>query len=88
MLTVEQRVKTAISDMLMKPGYLIENSHNLREDLDIDSVDAACILMDLECEFDRCVRDEDAEKWETVQDVVNFFTPPVDLVCVHAEGPQ
>ena len=43
-----------------------------RRDLEADSLDAVEIIMAIEDEFDIEVPDEDAEKFQTVSDIVNY----------------
>ena len=47
------------------------------EDLGADSLDVVEMLMILEEEFDVTVPDEDAEKFQTVKDVVDFLKESV-----------
>ena len=44
----------------------------MMKDLEADSLDAVEIIMAIEDEFDIEVPDEDAEKFQTVSDIVNY----------------
>jgi acyl carrier protein len=46
---------------------------NLRDDLNLDSLDAVEIMMLFEEEFDITIPDEDAEKLKTVGDILNYI---------------
>lgn len=43
------------------------------KDLDLDENDRFEVLMELEEEFDLDIKDEEAEKWKTVQDIINYI---------------
>lgn len=42
-------------------------------DLEIDSIDTVELVMMIEDCFDITIEDEDAEKWKSVQDVINYM---------------
>ncbi|WP_455539480.1 acyl carrier protein [Terrisporobacter sp.] len=46
---------------------------SLKEDLDADSLDAVEVIMALEDEFDIEIPDEDAEKFKTIGDIVEYI---------------
>lgn len=69
---VENKVKSIIAKHLGKPDSHINLHQNIVEDLGADSLDMVELVMRMEDEWGIIVRDEEAEKMKTVQDVVNF----------------
>ena len=59
----------AASDEDVKPED-INDSSSLRDDLDLSSLQAVTLVMDLEDEFDVVIEDEEIEKLSTVGDVL------------------
>lgn len=59
----------AASDEDVKPEDVTENS-SLRDDLDLSSLQAVTLVMDLEDEFGVVIEDEEIEKLSTVGDVL------------------
>jgi len=51
----------------------IKPDTRFKEDLNIDSLDALELMMELESVFGFEIPDEDAEKMLTVEDVINYF---------------
>ena len=47
---------------------------NLLKDLGIDSLDYAELVMEFELEFDIKIPDTDAQKFETINDAVNYIS--------------
>lgn len=62
-----------LSSELKLENRKIELSTRFKEDLEIDSLDAIYIVMALEKEFDIEISDEDAEKFLTVGDVIEYL---------------
>lgn len=62
----------AASDEDVKPED-IDDSSSLRDDLDLSSLQAVTLVMDLEDEFDVVIEDEEIEKLSTVGDVMNII---------------
>ena len=52
-------------------------SSNLINDLGMDSLDAVEIIIDFEKEFMIGIPDDDAEKIETVEDIINYLQTKV-----------
>ena len=50
-----------------------EEMKNLMKDLEADSLDAVEIIMAIEDEYDIEIPDEDAERFQTVSDLVNYI---------------
>ena len=49
----------------------------LREDLNVDSLDAVELIMELEDTFNVKISDDEAQKLKTIGDIVNFIQPKV-----------
>ena len=71
--TVEQRVKNIIVEQLgVKPEQVTPEAKFI-EDLGADSLDTVELVMALEEEFGSEIPDEQAEKLQTVGDVIKFI---------------
>jgi acyl carrier protein len=71
---IEQRVKNILMEMLGADEREVGNSaRTLRDDLGADSIDDVEVAMALEEEFNIEIPDEIAEKWVTIQDVVDYL---------------
>jgi acyl carrier protein len=68
------RVKNIIVDRLGVKEEEIKLESSFKEDLGADSLDVVELVMELEDEFDMEISDEDAEKINTVGDVVTYIT--------------
>ena len=68
-----ERVKSIIVDRLGVEEAEIKLEASFKEDLGADSLDVVELVMELEDEFDMEISDEDAEKMNTVGDVVNYI---------------
>jgi acyl carrier protein len=69
-----ERVKSIIVDRLGVEEGEIKLESSFKEDLGADSLDVVELVMELEDEFDMEISDEDAEKMNTVGDVVTYIT--------------
>jgi acyl carrier protein len=49
----------------------------LREDLNVDSLDAVELIMELEDTFNVKISDDEAQKLKTIGDIVTFIEPKV-----------
>jgi acyl carrier protein len=69
---IEKRIKEIIGEQLdiEDVGIKPESTAN---DLGADSLDTIEILMAIEENYDLDISDEDAEQWQTVQDIVNYI---------------
>ncbi len=67
------RLRKILSSELKVDGKKIELGTRFKEDLDIDSLDAIYIVMALEKEFGIDISDEAAEKFLTVEDIVEYL---------------
>ena len=69
---VLDKVREIVSEQLHIDGNLIEIDTDLMKDLEADSLDSVEIIMAVEEEFDLAIPDEDAEKFRTVRDLVEY----------------
>ena len=69
---VIDRIKDIIIEQLGLEDAEISASTNLMKDLEADSLDAVEIIMAIEDEYDIEIPDEDAEKIQTVGDLVRY----------------
>jgi len=68
------RVKNIIVDRLGVEEGEVKLESSFKEDLGADSLDVVELVMELEDEFDMEISDEDAEKINTVGDVVTYIS--------------
>ena len=66
------KIKDIIIDQLQVEESDVAMDTNLMKDLSADSLDAVEIIMAIEDEFGIEIPDEDAEKFQTVSDIVNY----------------
>ncbi|MBP1713293.1 MAG: acyl carrier protein [Deltaproteobacteria bacterium] len=71
--TVERRVIEIIVEQLGVSEEEVTMEASFIEDLGADSLDLVELIMAMEEEFGIEISDEDAEKIQTVQDVVNYI---------------
>ncbi|MEG0829943.1 MAG: acyl carrier protein [Anaerovoracaceae bacterium] len=67
-----EKVKGIIAEQLGVEESAVKLETHLMKDLEADSLDAVEIIMAIEDEFDIEVPDEDAEKFQTVGDIVKY----------------
>ncbi len=72
MSDINERVKGIVAQHLGIDGA-IADSASFINDLGADSLDTVELVMALEREFDIEIADEEAGKFDTIQDVVNFI---------------
>ncbi len=70
---IEERLKEMIIKQLSKDGKPVTLETSFVNDLEADSLDIVELVMELEDEFDVSIPDEDAEKIQTVGDVVKYI---------------
>ena len=70
---IKTRVKRTIQEQLFLKDNEVGDSDTL-EELGADSLDEVELIMALEEEFEIEIADADAEKFKTVQDVVDYIT--------------
>ena len=66
------KIKAIIAEQLGVDESEVEPETHLMKDLEADSLDAVEIIMAIEDEFDIEVPDEDAEKFQTVNDIISY----------------
>ena len=67
-----ERIREIIIEQLQVAESEVTMDTNLMKDLSADSLDAVEIIMAIEDEYDIEVPDEDAEKFQTVTDIVKY----------------
>jgi acyl carrier protein len=67
-----EKIKSIIVEQLSVEGQAITMDTSLMKDLEADSLDAVEIMMAIEDEFDIEIPDEDAEKFQTIGDIVRY----------------
>lgn len=71
---ISSRIKSIISEQLGVPLEDITEAAHFINDLGADSLDIVELIMALEEEWDIEIPDDDAEKMQTVKDVINYVT--------------
>jgi acyl carrier protein len=69
---VFEKIREIIVEQLGAEEDEITMNTHLMKDLEADSLDAVEIIMAIEDEFDIEVADEDAEKFQTISDIVKY----------------
>ncbi len=67
-----EKIKAIIMDQLRADEAQITMDTNLMKDLEADSIEAVEIIMAIEDEFDIEIPEEDADKFESVADIVKY----------------
>ena len=73
-----EKIKEIIIEQLNVEEDLITMDTHLMKDLEADSLDAVEIIMGIEDEFGFEIPDEEAEKFQTVSDLVNYVEANVE----------
>jgi acyl carrier protein len=73
MATIEDRVKTIVSEQLGVAVNIIANESKFVADLGGDSLDTVEMVLTLEDEFNIEVAEEDAEQLDCVQSVIDYL---------------
>lgn len=66
------KIKDIIADQLQTDADAIKPETSLMKDLEADSLDAVEIIMEIESEFDIEIPDEEAEKFQSIEDIVKY----------------
>jgi acyl carrier protein len=69
---VFDKIRDIIADKLQIGSEAITLETNLMKDLEADSLDAVEIIMGIEEEFEITIPDEEAEGFQTVDDIVKY----------------
>lgn len=72
-MTTFDKVKDIIVDSLSCDEEQVTLEASLKDDLDVDSLDAVELIMAVEDEFDVQIPDEEANKMATVKDIVDYL---------------
>lgn len=72
-MSTEEKIKNIIIEQLGVSADEVVPEASFVDDLGADSLDLVELVMVLEEEFGKEIPDEDAEKIQTVQDVVNYI---------------
>ena len=73
MAEIAEKVKKIIVDKLGVDESEVTNEASFTNDLGADSLDTVELIMEFEKEFDISIPDEEAEKIQTVGEVVNYL---------------
>jgi acyl carrier protein len=73
MASVEERVRSIVSDLLGVEEDRVVPSAHFRNDLEADSLDLVELIMAFEEEFGEEITDEDAQKIETVGHAIDYI---------------
>lgn len=71
-------IRDLIVEQLGVDADIIEMDTNLMKDLEADSLDAVEIILGVEESYGIEIPDEEAEKFETVRDLVNYVDENVE----------
>lgn len=77
-MMVLEKIKEIIAEQLNVDSSIIDIDSNLMADLAADSLDAVEIIMAVEEEYDLAIPDDDAEKFRTVRDLVEYVDGQVE----------
>lgn len=66
------KIKDIIAEQLQAEPESIKPETSLMKDLEADSLDAVEIIMEIESEFDIEIPDEEAEKFQSIDDIVKY----------------
>lgn len=67
----EEQVYNRVARVFDEQGYPVQSRNDRLSDLDLDSLDKIGIIVALEDEFDIEIDDEEAEKSQTIGDIVD-----------------
>ena len=73
MSAIESKVKAIIVDKLGVEESQVTPEASLTADLNADSLDTVELIMEFEKEFGVSIPDEETQKINTVQDVINYI---------------
>ena len=73
MASIEERVRAIVVDVLGVDEGRVTPDASFRDDLEADSLDLVELIMQFEEEFESEISDEDAQKIETVGQIVAYI---------------
>jgi acyl carrier protein len=74
---VLERIQDVVAKKFKVQKEKVTLQTRLREDLNVDSLDAVELIMELEDSFKIKISDDEAQQLKTIGDIVNFLTPKV-----------
>ena len=77
-VNILEKVKSIVVDQLDASPDQVNPEAKFVEDLGADSLDVVEMIMALEQEFDISISDDEAEKLQSVGDVVTYITDALD----------
>ncbi len=77
-MTTFEKIREIIMEQLSVDESMVTIDTNLMKDLEADSLDAVEIIMAIEEEFGIEIPDEEAEKFQTVNDLVKYVDAHVE----------
>lgn len=72
-----EKIRDVVSKKFKVAPEKVNLQTRLREDLNVDSLDAVELIMELEDTFKVKIADDEAQTLKTIGDIVNFLTPKV-----------
>ena len=69
---VFEKIKEIIIEQLQADDAVVSMETSLMKDLEADSLDAVEIIMAIEDEYDIEIPDDEAEKFQSIGDIVRF----------------
>ncbi len=72
-ISMLEQIKKVLVDAINVDEALVTENASLKDDLDIDSLSAVELALELETEFDVTIEDEELAKLETVQDIMDLI---------------
>jgi len=77
-IMVFEKIRDLVVEQLGIDADMVKPETNMMKDLEADSLDAVEIILGIEEEFGLDIPDEEAEKFETVQDLVDYVEKHTD----------
>ena len=74
---VLEKIREVVAKKFKVQAQNLKPTTRLREDLNVDSLDAVELIMELEDTFKVKIGDDEAQKLKTIGDIVNFIQPKV-----------
>ena len=84
MNTVFDRIVKVMEELSIKEE--IKPNSNLEDDLSLDSLDMVELMLALEGEFGNSISDEEAQKMETVQDIMDYIDGRIKECSKNSSG--
>jgi len=74
---VLEKIRDVVAKKFKVQPEKVTLATRLREDLNVDSLDAVELIMELEDTFKVKIADDEAQQLKTIGDIVTFITPKV-----------